>query len=288
LTPHQTPFQRIKEFLLEEKKLPEKLIFLLPPRWKRVGKVGILELDPKLFPWKRIIGEAYLKFLPEMNTIAYKTGVTIKTTRMPSFEILAGDENTVTLHKELECKFWIDALKLTFSNGNHAERCRMIDISQKNERIIDMFACVGNLSIPLAVHNHTVKVIGIEINPEAYRFLVKNIQINHIEQRYQPLLGDNHEITPENWADRVIMGYFVIDDNQLKTALRSIRQDLGGLIHVHGLSSSRNPIDYQNKIKILIKDSFPHFKIVSSHKYLIKTVAAGINHFVNDFQINVA
>jgi tRNA wybutosine-synthesizing protein 2 len=285
LTARQTPFHRIQQYLSDQKTIPENKIRLLPRGWKRVGEVGILELNPQLYPWKNEIGEVYLKFLPELKTIAHKIGTTTTITRKPDFEILAGAPDTVTLHKELGCKFWIDALKLTFSSGNHAERHRMMNINQKREQVIDMFACVGNLSIPLAVHNPKTTLIGIEINPLAYKFLVKNIQENHIETQYQAILGDNRLITPKNWANRVLMGYFNIDTTQLSNALTSLQQDQGGIIHAHGLSSTKDPSDWQSKITNIIADSFPHFKIKTTEKRIIKTVAAGIQHYVNDIYI---
>jgi tRNA wybutosine-synthesizing protein 2 len=285
LTARRTPFQQIQQAIRDQEILPAEIFSLLPKRWKRVGEVGILSLNPELLPWKKEIGETYLKFLPELKTIAHKVGITTTTTRQPDNEVLAGDTNTVTLHKELGCKFWIDALKLTFSNGNHAERQRMMKICQKPEQIVDMFACVGNLSLPIVVHNSTVKIIGIEINPEAFEFLKKNIQTNQVKDQYQAVLGDNRKVTPKNWADRVIMGYFTSDSTQFTAALASLHQEQGGIIHAHGLSSSRNPTDWQPQIQAIIEESFPHLAIKTNHKKIIKTVAPGINHYVNDLEI---
>lgn len=282
----RTPFQQIQQAIRDQEILPAEIFSLLPKRWKRVGEVGILNLKPELLPWKREIGEKYLEFLPELKTIAHKVGITTTTTRQPDNEVLAGDTNTVTLHKELGCKFWIDALKLTFSNGNHAERQRMIKISQKPEQIIDMFACVGNLSLPIAVHNPSAKIIGIEINPEAFEFLKRNVQANQVEDQYQVILGDNRKVTPKDWADRVIMGYFTSDSAQFAAALGSLYQEQGGIIHVHGLSSSRNPTDWQPQIQAVIEESFPHLIIKTVYKKIIKTVAPGINHYVDDIKIN--
>jgi tRNA wybutosine-synthesizing protein 2 len=285
LTTRRTPFQQIQQAIRDQEILPANLISVLPKRWKRVGEVGILNLNPELLPWKREIGEKYLEFLPELKTIAHKVGITTTTTRQPNNEVLAGDTNTVTLHKELGCKFWIDALKLTFSNGNHAERQRMITSCENAEHIVDMFACVGNLSLPIAVHNSTVQIIGIEINPMAFGFLKKNILKNQVEDRYHAVLGDNRKVTPENWADRVIMGYFTSDQDQFEKALTSLHQEQGGIIHAHGLSSSRNPTDWKFQIHTIISESFPHFRIKTTHKRIIKTVAPGINHYVNDLEI---
>jgi tRNA wybutosine-synthesizing protein 2 len=285
LTARRTPFQQIQQAIQDEEIIPTNLISLLPKRWKRVGEVGILNLNPELLPWKREIGKKYLKFLPELKTIAYKVGITTTTIRQPDNEVLAGNTNTVTLHKELGCKFWIDALNLTFSNGNHAERQWMIKNCQKPEQIIDMFACVGNLSLPITVHNPAAKIIGVEINPKAFDFLKKNIQENQVKNQYEAVLGDNRKVTPKDWADRVIMGYFTSDKVQFRAALASLHQEQGGIIHAHGLSSLRKPTDWQLQVQEEITESFPHFIIKSSHKRIIKTVAAGINHYVNDLEI---
>ena len=287
MTSRRTPFELIQQAIRDQEILPVKTISLLPKRWKRVGEVGILNLNPELLPWKREIGKIYLEFLPELRTIAHKVGITTTPTRQPDNEVLAGDTNTITLHKELGCKFWIDALKLTFSNGNHAERQRMIKNCQKPEQIIDMFACVGNLSLPIAVHNPTVKIIGTEINPKAFKFLEKNIQENQVKKQYQVVLGDNRKVTPKDWADRVIMGYFTSDNAQFAAALASLRQEQGGIIHAHGLSSSRMPTDWQPQIQAVITESFPHLTLKTSHKKIIKSVAPGINHFVNDLEIRL-
>jgi len=103
LTTKRTPFQQIQQAIRDQEILPAEILSLLPKRWKRVGEVGILNLNPELLPWKRKIGEKYLEFLPELKTIANKVGITTATTRQPDNEVLAGDTNTVTLHKELGC-----------------------------------------------------------------------------------------------------------------------------------------------------------------------------------------
>ncbi len=288
MTARRTPFQKAKQAIIDQKLLPQEYISLLPRRWKRVGQVGIFELHPQLLEWKEKIGEIYLTYLPELRTTAHKVGITSNTTRQPSYEILAGERNTVTLHKELGCKFWIDALKLTYSNGNHAERQRMVRMSTDDEQIIDMFACVGNLSLPIAVHHASTQIIGIEINPYAFKFLEKNIQENGLTNQYQAILGDNRKKTPQNWANRVIMGYFTIDKPQLTAALASLQQQDGGTIHAHGLEGSNQASEMQGKLETVIEESFPQFKVKSMQTRIIKSVAPGVNHFVKDFELKTS
>ena len=282
----QTPFEQIKLLIQQKNFLPEAQIVHLPKRWRRVGSIGILELHPEMLPWKAQIGKSYLEILTEFTTIIRKTGTTTTTIRKPAFEILAGQQNTVTLHKELRSKFWVDALKLTFSSGNHTERQRLINIVEEGENVIDMFACVGNLSIPVSVHHPECKVIGIEINKYAYSFLEKNIKENKLIARYKAILGDNQEKTPKNYSDRVLMGFFELSQKQLKVAIASLKQDKGGIIHTHGLTTVKNPFDWRAQIKTIIEKSYPNFEMKTAKKHVIKSVAPGVHHFVDDIMIS--
>ncbi|MHA1995243.1 MAG: class I SAM-dependent methyltransferase [Candidatus Hodarchaeales archaeon] len=280
-----TPFENIIQSVKREGYLPTELIVRLPKHWRRVGTVGIIELHSSLWPWKEHIGQSYLSVLSELTTIVQKVGTTSTTIRTPGLELLAGNPNTVTLHKELGCKFWVDALRLTFSTGNHAERQRLIKITSEGEQIIDMFACVGNLSLPISVHHPTVQIRGIEINPYAHSFLEKNVHVNHLEERYQAILGDNQTHTPKNWADRVLMGYFELSPFQLEVALHALKQDQGGILHTHGLTTTKKSVNWREIIDKLIIDKFPYFKTKSIEQRIVKSIAPGVNHFVDDIHI---
>ena len=285
LNKRKTPFDFIKQSVKQEGYLSTELLQRLPKHWRRVGTVGILELHPTLWPWKEKIGQSYLSVLSEFSTIVQKVGTTTTKIRTPGLDFLAGNPDTVTLHKELGCKFWIDALQLTFSTGNHAERQRLVKIVAEGEQIIDMFACVGNLSMPIGVHHPNVKIKGIEINPYAHTFLEKNIQVNHLEEQYQAILGDNQTHTPRNWADRVLLGYFELTTLQLEVALHALKQDQGGILHTHGLTTEKQPTDWRTIINQLINTKFPHFQVKNTDQRVIKSIAPGVNHFVDDLHI---
>ena len=94
-----------------------------------------------------------MKAVVWLDNIKHKTEVEIR--HLGNYMVLDSE------HASEPIMLWIDhdALKLTFSSGNHTERQRLINIVEEGEKIIDMFACVGNLSIPISVHHPESKVI---------------------------------------------------------------------------------------------------------------------------------
>lgn len=281
----KSPFEKIRETITTKDIVPNNLLSFLPKGWKRVGSVGIIELHNSLLPWKFEIGSVYLSFLKEFNTFLNKSGTAAGVLRIPEFEIIAGEKNTETIHSEHGVRFKLDARTLTFSSGNHRERLRMIDICTEEETIVDMFACVGNLSLPIAVYNEKSKVIGLELNPKAHGYLQENIKLNKIENRYQAFLGDNREITPVGIASRVIMGYFGVDSSQIEAAINALNPNTGGTIHLHGIDTKKQPKSYLTTIERIISEKSLNFKPEIEQKIHIKTIAAGVNHFVEDISI---
>ena len=113
----------------------------------------------------------------------------------------------------------------------------------------------------------------------------KNIQVNHLKDRYQPIFGDNQTHTPINWADRVLLGYFELTPRQLEVALQALKQDQGGILHTHGLTTARQPFNWRQAINKLILEEFPYFQIKDTKQRVIKSIAPGVHHFVDDIHI---
>ncbi len=208
---------------LLEDQIPSNLSSYIPHSWWYIGDILIVSVPKQLLNFKHILGEVFLQVEQgKARSVFGKVGPTRDIIRTPEFVFLAGDTNSETIHKELGGQFKIDAAKLTFSPGNHGERKRLIDIVQKNEFIVDMFSCVGNLSLPLAINNEPKKIVAVEINPLAYRYLEQNIKLNKVENRMIAIFGDNRTVLSEyhGQADRVLFGYFNGDNQQKRLAIR--------------------------------------------------------------------
>ncbi|MEA2069898.1 MAG: class I SAM-dependent methyltransferase family protein [Asgard group archaeon] len=268
-------------------KVPSHLLKYLPHRLWKLGDITIIPIPEELKEYKVEIGQQLLKIeKKQTRTILGKIGPTTGVMRKPQFEVIAGERNTVTTFKELGCWFKIDAAKLTFSPGNHAERKRLIELARKNEVIIDLFACIGNLSLPIAVHNQPKKVFATEINPIAYHYLKESIALNKIEDRIEAFLGDNRQLFGQQikLADRVISGYLKSDWQQIVLAVQLCKK--GGVVHYHeatptNKSVTNRPVERLKKAGLELKR-----EVTILEKRTIKPYAPGIDHVVVDAEIH--
>ena len=221
-------FQQLQSFFSTQPSFPTNLLSLLPHSYKRVGHVALVNLPDPLIPFKELIGQQLLSFLhPSIRTVARFVKPIDGVTRQPSVEWLAGDPDFETVHTEHGTIFVLNPTEIMLSAGNHNERKRLVEfvqaLSSQDLVILDMFTCIGNLTLPLINHTSSTKFIFLEINPIAVRYLRKSLEKNKINpSRYSILEGDNRLTCPANVADVVIMGYFGIDFTQLQCALNSL------------------------------------------------------------------
>ncbi|MFX1250455.1 MAG: hypothetical protein ACFFCZ_02470 [Promethearchaeota archaeon] len=281
-----TAFQLYLQDILKND-LPPEYLSLLPQGWQKYGHIALLNLHKNLMPYKEIITEQSLLFLKKLNfqSVAIRGGATKELLRLPQIELLAGHPNPVVLHKENQCIYRFDITKITFSNGNHYERKRLINKIGYNSTVIDLFACVGNLTLGLAVHKKT-KVIGIELNPLAFSYLCQNLILNRIDNIYTPLFGDNRLVTPKYLADHVILGYWGIDQKQYLVAVRALKKT-GGWLYIHELAQEKSQLTAKHQIENTLQEYGISFKVNRYQSRRVKWVAPKLGHWTTDIQLKV-
>ncbi len=211
----------------------------IPRGYKRIENKIILRNKNKL---SNELGEAI------MVAYSWCTGVfqhltTIGENRRPMLIHLAGDSNTIVIHKENHAKYYLDIAKITFSGGNRTLRKRLVDEIKDGENLLDMFAAVGNLSLQVIVHRN-IKAILIEKDRYTFSFLKKTIEINKI-QNAEIRNIDCKDIEVENWADRIFMGYHNVNKTHVKAAIHACRSN--AIIHIHPLASKNNQNEWINE-----------------------------------------
>ena len=229
---------RYREFLRARLKdiIPSALS--VPSGFHVVGHVALVHLSSALMEYAAFIGEATLDYDHRLKSVAVRTGPTTGIERRPAYKVVAGSRNTITMHIENKIRFKFDPIRMTFSGGNKGERIGISRRINPGEYVVDMFACVGQFALHIAKRND-VNVIAIEINPEAYEFLVENIEMNELEDKVTAILGDCRVVHPTHVANRVIMGYLHDTETFLPYALETLVKE-GGIIHMHKAVSEKS------------------------------------------------
>jgi len=249
-------------------------------KWKKIGNILVLGKNFE-YSYKKD-----LKSLLEIHNV--DTIVKIKNItgqmRKPSIEILLGS-NTETIHKENGCLFKLDLSKVMWSKGNINERFRIAKLVKPNERIVDMFSGIGYFSIPIAIHSHASKIFSIEINPDSYYYLKKNIELNKINtnvdyRRIKAILGDCNKIATDLSGDRVLMGYVKITHHFLDVAIDCV--NFGGILHYHETVPEKlmNSRPYE---RIAKSANDREVEIIATN--IIKKYSPGVVHVVVDAKI---
>lgn len=277
----RTPFERIQHRL--QQRLPSDVLRLLPERWEKIGTVLVLRLPDELSQKnKERIAQTYAEVL-KCTTVLQDTGGITGVYREPSLKRLYGSPHTETIHVENGIRYCLDPQRIMFSSGNMAERLRMATISSSRETVVDLFAGIGYFTLPLAVYSTPMKVFACEINPVSYEYLCKNITLNQVNERVEPLLGDNRTTAPQGCADRVILGYFSDLEVFLPVALNCLKNHRG-VLHVHYLTPVEGiPTQVSAKVASMISRTGCVADVRGVHD--VKSYAPGIHHVVVDVTV---
>jgi len=223
----------IKEALSQ--KLSGDILSRLPSSFDVIGDIAVIHIPPGLEDYAGMIGEAVLRINPSVKVVLGEAGSVEGVYRTRRFVHLAGEDRTWTIHRENRCTFRVDLSKSFFTPRLSGERMRIARQVGRGEIVADMFAGVGPFAIAIA-RNAGAKVYAAEINPEAYKLLTENLELNRVSGIVTPLFGDCRTVLRERGvkADRVIMNYPSNPLDFLESALEAMRGR--GVIHLYGFT----------------------------------------------------
>ncbi|MBP2143947.1 tRNA wybutosine-synthesizing protein 2 [Methanococcus voltae] len=256
-------------------------------KYQKIGDILIVKNDLNESEIKELVKRTNCKTI-----LKYETHIT-GDLRVPTTKILYGTE-TETINKEHGCLFSIDASKIMWSMGNLEERKRIANKSNSDEIVVDMFAGIGYFTIPLAKYSKPKKIYALELNPNSYHHLCKNVKLNKVEDIVVPINIDNRTFQFDNLdtntndnaenkvnmkADRILMGYVVKTNEFLEKAFQLLGNY--GTIHYHDtvpekLINSR-PIEQLKSIGGIYGFELEKYEIVRIKKY-----SPGVWHIVVD------
>jgi tRNA (guanine37-N1)-methyltransferase len=177
--------------------------------------------------------------------------------RVRELKHLAGENKTITSHKESGCTFKVDVEKCFFSPRLSYEHLRIAKLVQSGETVVNMFAGVGCFSIVIAKTANKTRVYSIDVSPAAIQCMEENVRINYVGGSVFPILGDAKDIINSKLkgiADRVLMPLPEIALEYLPHALSALKPT-GGWIHYYDFqhaSGKENPTE-KTKQKVFEK-----------------------------------
>jgi tRNA (guanine37-N1)-methyltransferase len=226
-------------------KLPPHLLESLPHAIDFVGDIAVVEMPPELEPHKKAIGDAILKAHKRVKTVLSKSSSVNGVYRLRTFEIIGGEARTQTVHKEHGCVYYVDLAKAYFSSRLSYEHSRVASHVKEDETIIDMFAGIGPFAILTARRHANVRVFAVDLNPDAYELLRKNVLVNRVMGKVTPILGDIRQVVNERLtrvADRVIMNLPEKAVEYIDVACRALKPE-GGVIHYYEFVDTPEPLE---------------------------------------------
>jgi tRNA (guanine37-N1)-methyltransferase len=262
--------------------------------WKRIDIVGDIAIIKKPFDMEaeelKPLAEKLLEKLPYIKSVWLASTPVEGVYRLREYVHLAGEERSWTIHREYGCSFMVDIRKVYVSPRLSYEHYRVAKLVEPNETVINMYAGAGQFSIMIACHSEARKVYSIDINPEAYLFMIKNVELNHVEDKVTCLLGDAAWIVSKHLygiASRVLMPLPELALEHLPYAINALEGGRGWIhIYLHVFAGpGQDPREEAVKIleNRLIELGVPSWKI--SLARVVRTVGPRRSQVVVDFYI---
>jgi len=206
-----------------------------------IGDIAIIKIPDSLNAKKQLIADAILSKVKPVKSVFMQSSPVQGDFRVRNVEHIAGENRTLTIYKEHNCKFNVDISKVYFSPRLATERARIADMVNDEEVVVNMFAGICTFSIIIA-KKHRCKIYSIDVNPHAYSLCVENVKLNKVAERVIPMLGDAKDIIMrelEGKADRVLMPLPERAKEYLEYAVMALKNK--GMMHyfVHVHSDSR-------------------------------------------------
>ncbi|MFH1328568.1 MAG: class I SAM-dependent methyltransferase family protein [Candidatus Bathyarchaeota archaeon] len=240
------PRQRRRSLIdvLEDQQLPQHIVSSVPKALDIIGHVSVLEIPSELKDYRKVIGEAILKTHKNVKSVLAKAGGVDGVYRLRKYELVAGDEKTLTIHREHGCRFVVDVKKTYFSPRLAYEHERVSKQVREGETVIDMFAGVGPFSILISKTHENIRVYAVDINSDAFKFLKQNVSLNHVEGKVITICDDARKIICQRLggiADRVIMNLPKKGFEFIDVACKALKPE-GGVIHFYEFASDEDVV----------------------------------------------
>ncbi len=198
-----------------------------------LGDVAIVIVAEELIHYENAIADAILSASPNIRVVAKRVGNYSGEYRTIQLKIIGGHGRLETLHKEYGVRLHVDPGKVYYSSRSGSERYRIAKQVLPGETVLVMFSGIGPLPLMIALHSEASEITGIEKNPEAHFYALKNIKENSKISNVKLLHGDVQDILPDLAQKfmRIAMPLPLSARNYLDLAIGGL--EVGGWLHFY-------------------------------------------------------
>jgi tRNA (guanine37-N1)-methyltransferase len=272
----QGHFDRVeRKFETREKRSRPEDLLGYKPSYEVIGDIAIVEEDGG-----EHVARALLAACKSIKVVLLPVSEVEGEFRLRRFRHIAGEERTTALHKENGLLYQVDLEGVYFTARLGNERLRVARGIRPSEMVLDMFAGVGPFSLLLAKRG--ARVIAVDKNPLAVKYLRQNAALNRIED-VTILEGDAADLALqfEGQADRVVMNLPHSSSEFLIPAMRAARN--GGIVHYYTIA----PEDalYQDEVLIRRAADQLGLSVEISYRGIVRSYAPRRYNVVMDFRV---
>ena len=264
-----------------EGKLPPEELDKLVTSFDTIGDIAVIEVRHGLD--EELIGNAILESQPSIKTVCKKGGAHEGEFRVMPVKVIAGRKSTSTTYVEHGVKMKIDVGKVYFSPRLSMERLRIAEQVKPGETIAGFFAGVGPFPLVIAKKKDCT-VYAVELNPEAYRLMEKNISMNKLRGKIVPTLGDVREVAayiPK--CDRVLMPAPKTSESFLEPCISAAKP--GATVHYYEFAPDGDK--YSGAIKkIRAAAASLDRKTKILHRRVVRPHAVRVSQVAIDFRVD--
>ncbi len=198
-----------------------------------LGDVAIIIVPEELVHFEKIIAKTILQALPHIRVVAKRVGNYSGEFRTISLDIIGGQGGLETMHREFGVNLHLNPEKVYFSPRSGSERHRIASLILAGERVLVMFSGIAPLPLMIALHSEASEITGIEKNPVAHHYGLKNLDANPRVKNITLIQGDVCDVVPllSGDFDRVIMPLPFSAGSYVEIALKVLMK--GGWLHFY-------------------------------------------------------
>jgi tRNA (guanine37-N1)-methyltransferase len=208
---------------------------LLVQSYDVVGDIAIIIIPEELLEKKQLIAAAILGLQKNIRVVARRAGIYEGEYRTLPLEIIGGEERRETLHKENGVRLLVNPEAVYFSVRSGNERKRVASLVRDNEQVLVLFSGIGPYPLVMGKTNPQCRVIGVEKNPVAHAYALKNLGYNKKIRNVVFYEGDVRSVVPALGMvfDRIVMPLPKSAESFLQLALQYLKRP--GWLHFYDL-----------------------------------------------------